>query len=110
MKRYTVTVTLIVVYLLAGCNTVVESGKIRIKNCSDCLVENEETAVRVAEAILFERYGQNKIEDEKPYTVEVKSDSIWVLDGALNQIGYGGTFHIEISSKNGKIIEVTHYK
>jgi hypothetical protein len=82
----------------------------KIKNCDDCLVQNEETAVSIAEAILFETYGKSNIEKQRPYIINIKNDSIWVLDGTFNSICFGGTFHIELSSKNGKVLKIIHGK
>lgn len=114
MKKKTHKIILAFVFtsFLVSCNNTVEDNRngVRIKKCNDCLVEKQETAIRIAEAILFERYSKDKIEDQKPYIVKIEKDSIWVIDGTFNKIGYGGTFHIEISSKNGKIIKVFHYK
>lgn len=96
--------------LFVSCDSKNKIKSVKIINCDDCLVTQEETAIKIAEAILFERFSEKKIKEQKPYIVTVKNDSIWVLDGTFNKIGYGGTFHIEISSKNGEIIDVFHYK
>ncbi|MFB9077048.1 YbbC/YhhH family protein [Flavobacterium procerum] len=101
----------IAAFFLISCNDKTKSfSSNKIKKCDDCLVEKEETAIAIAEAILFERFGKDKIEDQKPYKINIKQDSIWVLKGSFNKIGFGGTFYIEISSKNAKILEIYHGK
>jgi hypothetical protein len=78
--------------------------------CEDCLVTKEETAVGIAESVLFENYGRDMIEDERPYKVSVENDSIWCLKGTFWSVGFGGTFDISISAKDGKVIYMTHGK
>jgi hypothetical protein len=92
-----------------------------VTNCSDCTIKNEETAVKVAEDKLFNIYGESKIKDEIPYNVKLINNKIWVITGSLNQgvlekflskgmPEFGGTFEIKINAKDGKTIDVTHYK
>ncbi|WP_449399251.1 NTF2 fold immunity protein [Chryseobacterium wanjuense] len=93
----------------------------QVINCADCIVKNEETAVKIAEDSLFVIYGKSKIKDERPYNIELMKNKIWVITGSLNQSildkflykdipMFGGTFEIKINAKDGKIIHVTHYK
>lgn len=93
----------------------------QVINCGNCIVKNEETAVKIAEDSLFVIYGKSKIKDERPYNIELKKDKIWIITGSLNQgmldkylykgmPMFGGTFEIKINAKNGKIIHLTHYK
>jgi hypothetical protein len=79
-------------------------------NCEDCLVTKEETAIGIAEFVLFENYGEDKIKSEKPYIVSIENGSIWNIRGSFNKIGYGGVFNIKISSKDGKVIDMYHEK
>jgi len=102
---------IILVFFSMSCNDAEKNySNNKIKKCEDCLVEKEETAVAIAEAILFERFGKDKIENQKPYVVNIKQDSIWKLEGTFNKLGYGGTFYIEISSKDAKVLEIYHGK
>ena len=73
------------------------------------LIDDEKTAIKFAEVIMFKVYGQQKIEDERPYEVHY-IDGYWIIRGTL-PIGYdGGTFQIIFSAKDGQIIRSTHYK
>ena len=78
--------------------------------CEDCLVTKEETAVGIAESVLFETYGRDMIESERPYKVSIENDSIWRLEGTFWSVGFGGTFDISISAKDGRVVYITHYK
>jgi len=78
------------------------------------LVSDEETAIKVAEPILFKIYGQEKIKEERPYEIN-KVNNYWIINGTMknSQFGilkFGGTFNIIIDSNNGEIIQVTHGK
>lgn len=87
------------------------------------LVPNEETAVKIAEAIWLPIYGED-IYDSKPYQVISVNDSIWHVFGTLpapkikaSQNGdtlitayTGGVPHIKMSKFNACIIEVFHTK
>ncbi len=90
-------------------------------NCEDCIVKNEEIAVKIAEDNLFVIYGESKIKNERPYNIELTGNNVWVITGSLNSgildkllsggmPMFGGTFEIKISAKDGKIIYITHYK
>jgi len=81
------------------------------------LVPDEQTAIKLAEAILFPIYGEKTIRSERPYVVKLQ-DGRWSVDGSLpkppsappgmiSQI-VGGTFHIVISQRDGQVIEIGH--
>lgn len=71
-------------------------------------VPNEETAVKIAEAIWNPLYGKN-IENFKPYKARMKDSLIWIVEGTLEK-GKGGVPYIEINKKDCKILKVTHGK
>ena len=72
-------------------------------------VPNEETAIKIAEAIWLPIYGE-KIYSQKPYTVSLLKDSIWVVTGTLAENKRGGVAYIEIQKSDCKILKVTHGK
>jgi NTF2 fold immunity protein len=45
------------------------------------LVPNKETAIRIAEAIPFQTYGEKNIREQRPCQVSLK-DGKWTIDGA----------------------------
>lgn len=71
-------------------------------------VPNEETAIKIAEAIWYPIYG-TKIEKFKPYKAELKDNTVWVVEGTLKE-GKGGVPYIEINKKDCKILKVMHEK
>jgi hypothetical protein len=70
-------------------------------------------AIKIAEAVLFPIYGEEKIKKQKPYRVILIGDSIWAVNGTFpvlpnNQIVRGGTFEIKIQKSDARVIEVYH--
>ncbi|HWY98831.1 MAG TPA: NTF2 fold immunity protein [Bacteroidia bacterium] len=76
---------------------------------NDTLVNNEKTAIAEAEAILFNIYGKEQIESEKPYGVTYKN-GCWFISGTLPQDAAGGVFSIVINAKDGKAVVFPHGK
>lgn len=93
--------------MVVGCQQQSRRGSIY---CDDCLITQESTAVKVAEAIAIETYGEDKIKSERPYKVSVVSDSLWKVEGTCNRIGFGGVFSVTLSAKNGRVVEICHGK
>jgi hypothetical protein len=72
-------------------------------------IKDSVSLVKYAEPILFKIYSEKQIRSEKPYVVNLKN-GIWTMDGTLPKGYKGGTFHIEIRERDGKLISVTHFK
>jgi hypothetical protein len=81
-------------------------------------VPDEETAVKIAEAVLTPVYGKAKIESERPFTGKLK-DGVWEVSGTLhcpNSDGHdtvgckGGVAVVKISKSDARIISMIHYK
>ncbi|NRS90222.1 hypothetical protein HNQ02_003159 [Flavobacterium sp. 7E] len=75
----------------------------------DTVIPDKETAVIIAETILFKIYGKDNIIKQRPYGIN-QIDNYWVLYGTLPQNMLGGTFLIILNSTNGQIIKLTHGK
>jgi hypothetical protein len=76
------------------------------------LVPDEHTAVAIAEAVLFPIYGEKEIRGQKPYVIK-QADGKWTIDGSMpksknGEIIVGGTFHIVISQRDGRVLEIGH--
>jgi len=72
------------------------------------LVPDQKTAIAIAEAVLFHVYGEKAIREQRPYIVKHIRDK-WIIDGAPPPRGMaGGSFHIIISQRDGRILEITH--
>jgi NTF2 fold immunity protein of polymorphic toxin system component len=72
------------------------------------LVSDQKMAIAIAEAVLFHVYGERTIREQRPYIVKHVRDK-WIIDGAPPPAGMaGGSFHIVISQRDGRILEITH--
>lgn len=101
-----ITKTVIFAFLIINginCKTISNMKK------STDFVPNQETAIKIAEAIWLPIYGE-KVLMSKPYIAILKDSTIWVVEGTLPQGMKGGTPYIEINKKDCKIIKVTHGK
>jgi len=74
----------------------------------DGYIPDEETAIKIAEAIWLPIYGE-KINDEKPYHAILQNDSIWIVEGTLHS-ELGGVVRAEIQKKDGKVLKIIHGK
>jgi len=73
------------------------------------ILEDKETAISVAEPILFKIYGKENIQSEKPYQAYLVNN-YWVISGTLPDDSLGGTFLIILDAKNSQVIRITHGK
>lgn len=79
-------------------------------NKEDGYVPNAETAVKIAEVILFNIYTKELIINQRPYNVYLENDSIWCIEGNLHPNLDGGVFYIEICKDNGAVLKRLHTK
>lgn len=79
------------------------------KNTEQLLLAKKETAIAVAEPILFSIYGKDAILGEKPYEAYL-IDNYWVIVGTLPEGMLGGTFLIILDATNAKVVRITHGK
>ncbi len=75
----------------------------------DTLISDKETAIGVAEAILFNFYGKENIIAERPYEIYLIA-GYWYIGGTLPENSKGGTFEIIFSAENGRVIKLIHGK
>ena len=73
------------------------------------LIPTAEMAIQIAEIILKNIYGNEKIEGQKPFSVNIEND-IWIIEGHLEKGYLGGVVYIELSKKNGEVLKVIHTK
>lgn len=69
-------------------------------------VPDEETAVRIAEAVWIGLYGQREIELQKPYKAELDK-GVWTVTGACLDQGTPRVPRARISKWDGAILKVT---
>lgn len=75
----------------------------------ELIVKDSNTAIKIAEAILFGIYGKANIEEQKPYE-KYLIKNYWVISGTLPEGSKGGTFLIIIDAKNAQVLKITHGK
>ena len=73
------------------------------------VISDKQTAIAMAELILFKIYGQKQIISERPYEVYL-INGYWVLNGTLPKGSDGVGFLIILNSNNGQVIKLIHYK
>ena len=73
------------------------------------VIKDSATAIKIVEPILFDIYGKEKIEKQRPYEIYLL-ENYWVISGTLPENYVGGTFLIIIDARNSKIIKITHGK
>ncbi len=71
----------------------------------DGRVPNEETAIRIAVAVLLPIYGKRTYEF-RPFTVKLENDSIWNVESSIPRKALFGYYYVEIQKKDGKILRV----
>jgi hypothetical protein len=71
------------------------------------LVPDKETAIQIAEIVLFRLYGKKAITSQRPYTV-TQEDDIWWISGTWNREGFGSTFKIGISRQTAAVLHVQY--
>jgi hypothetical protein len=82
--------------------------KINVKK--GCKLDNETLFVDLAERILIDKYGRNEILEQRPYKVDFVKDSVWIMKGTLPPGFDGGTFYIEMSCKDFRVLKRYHGK
>lgn len=71
-------------------------------------VPDATTAIRIAEAVAFAQWGEDRIRDERPFKARLRGDA-WTVKGTLHPEGApGGTAVIQISRQTGAILFVVH--
>lgn len=73
------------------------------------LIKDKQTAINIAEAILFSVYGKANILKQRPYQV-YQIEQYWVLSGTLAEGKHGGVFEIALDGKDARVVGLTHGK
>ena len=79
-----------------------------IFECNGGVVSDKETAIRIAEAILFPVYGENAIRGQRPYQVTL-NDGKWAVDGTVRPGFVGGSFHVVILQRDARVVEIGYH-
>lgn len=82
------------------------SGNDRYPLPKEGLVPDKETAIKIAEVVLFRLYGEDSIKLQRPYVVK-EDDYIWWISGTLPKDHFGSAFNIGISKHTAAILSLT---
>ena len=80
-----------------------------IINSTDKIIKTKEILIKIVEPILFDIYGKNNIEKQKPYEIN-DFENYYVINGTLEKGYKGGTFLLIIDKRNSQILKITHGK
>jgi hypothetical protein len=74
-------------------------------------IPDEKTAILVAEAVLGPIYGEAQVHQERPFHASLDR-GVWNVDGTLSCAPGcdGGTAHVSIARRDGRILEIFHGK
>jgi hypothetical protein len=72
-------------------------------------VGDKKTAISIAKSIWLPTCGK-KVLDEKLFHATLKNDSIWAVEGVLNEGKDSVAAYAEIQKKDGKILKIVHYR
>ncbi len=72
-------------------------------------IESKKEAAKLVEPILFEKYGKERIINQKPYEIRMVN-GFWVIKGTILKKSVGGTFSVVIDSGSGNIEKIYHSK
>jgi hypothetical protein len=70
-------------------------------------VPNEQTAVRIAEAVLIPIYGEENVRSERPFKA-VLANGVWTVRGHLPPNMLGGSAVVRLAKADGQILFVIH--
>jgi hypothetical protein len=73
------------------------------------VVPDEQTAIRIAEAILLPIYGEKTINSERPLRASLRG-GVWMVEGTLPKGFDGGTAVVRLSRDDGRVLFIAHYQ
>jgi hypothetical protein len=103
-------IKLIIPMFLALIITIILCLSLKSMKKQECnYVPNEETAIKIAEAILTPIYGKEVLE-KRPFTAKLIKNKFWRVEGTMSLDELGGIPIVEIQKNDCKILSVTHTK
>ncbi|MFA7617193.1 MAG: NTF2 fold immunity protein [Weeksellaceae bacterium] len=73
------------------------------------IIKSEESLLKIIEPVLFDIYGKENIERQKPYEIN-DFENYYVVSGTMETGRSGGTFLLIIDKRNCQILKITHGK
>ncbi|MEC3875551.1 NTF2 fold immunity protein [Chryseobacterium salviniae] len=90
------------------CVILVSCSKNRFLKPSEITGSDENIALILAENKWNEVYGKSTIKKEKPFRVQKKNDSIYIIKGSYPKDEITGVAYAEVNVKTRKVIKYTH--
>lgn len=70
-------------------------------------VPDEKTAIRIGEAVLIARFGEERVNAQRPFRVSDSFGKMWIVQGELPQLPQkGGGMAVWINKYSGCIVNV----
>lgn len=95
-------------FLLHTCSRSTKNDKPRAKTEILQQTSNSISSIQLASAIgesaLKEKFGNDVIENQKPFQVSLKND-VWIIDGQKDNMGNNS--HIEICKSTGSVLAIS---
>ena len=73
------------------------------------LLASKALAIATMEPLLYSRYGQAQIRQQRPYETYL-INGFWFIAGTLPKDRDGGTFEVIVEAQNGRVWQMTHSK
>jgi hypothetical protein len=90
-------------------NALVKKDRYNLIDQNELIIKSGDSAIKIAESILFDIFGKSNIEEQKPYE-NYLINNYWVVLGTLPKGSKGGTFLIIIDAKTAQVLKITHGK
>lgn len=84
-------------------------SKINGYSPAEGLISTAALAFQIAEPILISVYGDDVVEKEKPFSINLE-DNIWMIEGKRDKDDDGGVAYMEINRCNGAVLKIIHTK
>ena len=102
-------ILIMVIIILIALDKFSGARKLEFNKPEKGIVLDEQTAIKIAEAISLPIFGEN-INDYKPFHAKLRNDSIWHVYGLPKKsfflLQFGGAPVFEILKKDGRILNV----
>ena len=73
-----------------------------VENCKDA-----HSVISAVEPILYEVYGKEIINEQKPYELSF-IDDYWIIEGVQKELHPGGVFQLVLNCRNNTLIYLIH--
>ena len=115
MKRFAIALTLVCMIGVTGAvvaQTYKQSDTDTAPAPLEGYVPNAKVAEQIAYAILVPVYGRALIDSQRPFkTILIGRNTKWRVEGTLPEfVPRGGTFVVEISKRDARVLRMVHYQ